>query len=237
MKICNALGSIALLVCGCLIGQPALASEPSSDELAMAADEVENTSQSQAMDEAVKVGTTLENLQAAFNGESNARAKYLVYAAKATKEGYPQAAALLSAAAKAEEIHAANHADVIKRLGGQAKADIKTPEPGGTADNLKDAVTGETFERLQMYPAYMKVARTDRQREAIRTFNYALTAEAGHAVLFQEAGEKLVATKGKDGALYYVCPTCGYTVTAAEYDTFTKCPVCFTRSTTFIRFK
>ena len=32
--------------------------------------------------------TTLENMQAAFNGESNAHARYVAFAAQADKEGY-----------------------------------------------------------------------------------------------------------------------------------------------------
>jgi rubrerythrin len=60
-------------------------------------------------------------------------------------------------------------------------------------------------------------------------------AETGHSKLYQEASEQLVQMKGLDGAVYYVCPTCGYTVTAAEYATFTKCPACFTKGSTFAK--
>ena len=52
--------------------------------------------------------STLDNLQAAFNGESNANARYLAFAKKADEEGYGQVASLFRAAARAEEIHAAN---------------------------------------------------------------------------------------------------------------------------------
>ena len=43
-------------------------------------------------------GKTLDNLQAAFNGESNAHAKYLAYSKKADEEGYPSVASLFRAA-------------------------------------------------------------------------------------------------------------------------------------------
>ena len=46
-------------------------------------------------------GTTLDNLQAAFEGESNAAAKYSAYAVKADAEGYKGAAVLFRAAARA----------------------------------------------------------------------------------------------------------------------------------------
>ena len=62
--------------------------------------------------------TTLDNLQAGFNGESNAHSRYLAFAEKADQEGYGEVASLFRAAAKAEEVHATNHAAVIKKMGG-----------------------------------------------------------------------------------------------------------------------
>ncbi len=62
--------------------------------------------------------STLDNIQTAFNGESNARARYLAFAERADQEGYGEVASLFRAAAKAEEIHAASHAVVIKKMGG-----------------------------------------------------------------------------------------------------------------------
>ena len=44
---------------------------------------------------------TLDNLQAAFNGESNAHARYLAFADKADQEGYGEVGSLFRAAAKA----------------------------------------------------------------------------------------------------------------------------------------
>ena len=43
-------------------------------------------------------GATLDNLQAAYNGESNASAKYAAFAKKADEEGYGQVASLFRAA-------------------------------------------------------------------------------------------------------------------------------------------
>jgi len=86
---------------------------------------------------------TLDNLTAAFNGESNAHAKYLEFAKKADQEGYAGAAALFRAAARAEETHARTHGEVITKLGGSPKAEIKLPAIGTTAENLKAALAGE----------------------------------------------------------------------------------------------
>ncbi len=52
---------------------------------------------------------TEDALKAAFAGESQANRKYTAFAARAEKDGYPQAARLFRAAAEAEAIHAANH--------------------------------------------------------------------------------------------------------------------------------
>ncbi len=176
-----------------------------------------------AADTSIKAGTTLENLQAAYNGESNAHARYLAFAQQADKEGYGKAASLFRAAAKAEEIHARNHAEVIKKMGGTPEAKIETPGVKSTKENLEAAIKGETYERDVMYPAFLKVARADRNKDAIQTFNYAKTAEAEHAKLYAEALANLPQMKGA-GQEYYVCTVCGYTTVKMD---FSKCPSCF----------
>jgi rubrerythrin len=167
---------------------------------------------------------TLSNLQAAFNGESNAHARYLAFAAKADEEGYGQVASLFRAAAQAEQVHADNHAVVIKKLGGVPTADVKKPEVKTTAENLKAAIAGESYERDTMYPEFVKEARAAKNRDAIRTFNLALTAEAGHAKLYTASLDSLASLKESKAKDYYVCKVCGYTV--AKID-FSECPSCF----------
>jgi rubrerythrin len=168
---------------------------------------------------------TLDNLQAAYNGESNARAKYLAFAAKAEADGYPSVAKLFRAAAQAEDVHANNHAVVIRKLQAQPKAEIKTPEVKTTADNLKAAIDGETYERDKMYPGFIDVARQAGMTDAVRTFNLAKTAEAEHAKLYTGASEQLPNLKGITNVTYYVCPVCGFTTTTLPKE---KCPSCFT---------
>lgn len=92
-------------------------------------------------------GTTLENMQAAFNGESNAHARYLAFAAQADKEEYGEVASLFRAAARAEEIHASNHAEVIKGMGATPIARIDAPDVKSTRENLEAAIKGESYER------------------------------------------------------------------------------------------
>ena len=167
---------------------------------------------------------TLANLQAAYNGESNAHAKYLIYAERADAEGYGAVASLFRAAAHAEEIHANNHAKVIRSMGAEPEATIETPEVGTTADNLTAAIDGETYERDNMYPEFLAAARAEGNRDALQTFNYAKTAEAEHAKYYAEALANLESLAGSDAVTYWVCSVCGYTTTIID---FTKCPSCF----------
>jgi rubrerythrin len=169
--------------------------------------------------------TTLENLQTAFNGESNANAKYLAFAKQADNEGYGEVASLFRAAARAEKIHATNHAAVIEELGSRPQANIEQPAVKSTRENLEAAIKGETYERDSMYPDFIKQARTDRNARAVRTLNLAKAAEAEHAKLYAAALASLDRTKGSKAAAFYVCPVCGYTVKEAD---FPKCPSCFT---------
>lgn len=167
--------------------------------------------------------TTLDNLQAAFNGESNAYARYLAFAVKADEEGYAGVASLFRAAARAEEVHAGNHAEVIRKLGGEPKADIKKPEVKTTAENLQAAIEGESYERDTMYPEFIAKARKDRDKDAMKTFNLAKTAEAEHAKLYAAALENLASWKSAKKT-FWVCSVCGYTTLTLERD---KCPSCF----------
>lgn len=180
--------------------------------------------------EEVPSGTTLENMQSAFNGESNAHARYLAFAQKADEEGYNTVANLFRAAAKAESIHAANHAEVIKALGAKPLADIAEPEVKSTQENLAAAIVGESYERDKMYPVFLKQARADGDKKAIRSLNFAKAAEAEHASLYQSALDNLEGWKDAS-TKFYVCPECGKTVTQLD---FGKCPVCYTKKKTFI---
>jgi rubrerythrin len=173
--------------------------------------------------------TTMENLQAAYDGESNAHAKYLAYAKKADEEGFGKVASLFRAAAKSEEIHAKNHAEVIKKMNGVPKANVKAAEVKSTKENLEDAIKGETYEKDTMYPGFLKLAREEQHKDAVRTFNFAKNVEAEHAKLYAEALKNLDQWKGgkKD---FFVCPECGNTVVKVD---FQKCPICYNSGSKF----
>ena len=157
-----------------------------------------------------------QNLKDAFAGESQANRKYLAFAKQADKEGHPQAAKLFRAAAAAETVHAHSH---LKALGGI----------NNTVENLKEAVSGETFEFKQMYPAMIEAAKEEGNQSALRSFNYANDVEKIHAALYQNAVDNLDSLADVD---YYVCSVCGYTCESEAPDT---CPVCNSKGKVFFK--
>lgn len=171
---------------------------------------------------------TVANLLAAYEGESNAHAKYVLFAAKADAEGWHGAASLFRAAARAEEIHASNHGRVLRQLGAEAKCEIHPAEVKSTLENLKTALAGEQYEIDTMYPAFIAEAVTTDIPIARRSLTWAMEAEKTHARLYAEA-IKLVENGSKDAWAasardFYVCAACGYTtMTPEEQD---RCPVC-----------
>lgn len=157
-----------------------------------------------------------QNLKNAFAGESQANRKYLAFAKQADKEGYAQVAKLFRAAAEAETVHAHTH---LKTLGG-----IRS-----TADNLKEAIAGETFEFKEMYPDMIKAAETEADKKALRSFNFANEVEKIHAALYKKALDNLDSLESAD---YYVCSVCGYTCENEAPDT---CPVCKSTGKAFFK--
>jgi rubrerythrin len=179
---------------------------------------------------AVAASKTRDNLQTAYRGESNAHARYLAFAEKADQEQYGEIASLFRAAARAESIHAANHAAVIKQLGGTPEVKIETPGVKSTRENLETAIKGESFERDTMYPEFLKQARAENKREAVRTLNLAQMAEAEHARLYTDALNNLEKLKNSKAKKYFVCTVCGFTSAKPE---FSKCPSCFSHKDKF----
>lgn len=160
---------------------------------------------------------SLDDLQSAFAGESQANRRYLAFAEKADAEGHPQVARLFRAAAQAETVHAHNH---LRAMDG-----IKS-----TSENLQVAIQGENYEHTTMYPAFVKDADAEGNKRAARSFNYAMQVEVEHEGFYRQALESL--GKDKEQYDYYVCPVCGHTVARGAPD---KCPICGAPKDRFIR--
>jgi rubrerythrin len=153
---------------------------------------------------------TGENLKAAFAGESQANQRYLAYAEQARQEGFSQVAKLFRAAARAEAVHARAF---LKTLG--------TVRP--TAENLQEAVNGESFEFKDLYPRYEATAMEENQPAAVLSFQNALAVEQVHHSLFIEAMGKVKAGQDLRSRRMFVCCVCGNTVVDEPPET---CPVC-----------
>jgi len=131
----------------------------------------------------LKGSKTEKHLKDAFSGESQANRRYLYFAGKADVEGYNDVAALFRSTAEGETGHAHGHLDYLATVG-----DPATGLPiGGTSDNLKAAVAGETHEYTDMYPGMAKDARSEGFEEISDWFETLAKAERSHANRFQKA--------------------------------------------------
>ena len=156
------------------------------------------------------MGTTKENLEFAFAGESQASRKYTYFAEKAEQEGHKRIARLFRAAADAETVHARNHLKVMQGI-------------KSTKENLEAAIGGENHEFTEMYPQFIQKANAEGEKKAADSFDLASKVEKIHHTLYRDALSKLA--KGDSGELkpFYVCQYCGNTVEGEAPD---RCPVC-----------
>ena len=154
--------------------------------------------------------STKGNLKTAFAGESQANQKYLAYAEKAARDGYPVVARLFRAVAAAEAIHARNH---LKALDG-----VKS-----TLENLSDAQGGEDYEITEMYPPMIAAAEAEGDKKAVRSMHFALEVEKVHYELYGVAIAAVSEGKDLGETAAHVCPVCGHTVIGDAPD---HCPVC-----------
>jgi len=165
----------------------------------------------------------LKNLLTAYNIESNTCTLYRAFSEKAGKEGYLQVALLFRAVLGSVTVQMENHADAIKEMAGTPKSDLKTPMVKATGENLQGAIKQESDKFSNVYPAFLANARQERDKMAVRTFNYSKSAAEDHLNLFKEAYAD-PARWEKAAKRFWVCSVCGNVVTALN---FTECPVCF----------
>jgi rubrerythrin len=159
-------------------------------------------------------GTKTEaNLQAAFAGESQARNKYTYFAKVARKQGYHYIGSIFEETAMNEMQHAK---DEFKLLDGI----------GDTVANLKEAMGGEHYETVQMYPEFAKTAREEGFDEAARLFEQIAKVEKQH----EERYKKLLKMV-EEGTVFkrekpikWKCSKCGYIHEGTEPPNV--CPSC-----------
>ncbi len=162
----------------------------------------------------IKPGSkTEQNLRAAFAGESQARNKYTYFAKAARKEGYHYIAKIFEEAADNEMQHAKNELKLLNGI-------------GDTKANLKEALQGELYETLTMYPDFAKEAEDEGNTEAAQLFSHIAKIEKEHADRYK----KLLAML-ENGTVYkrekpitWKCSVCGYLHEGLEPPE--KCPSC-----------
>lgn len=122
---------------------------------------------------------TLDNLKAAFAGESQANRRYTLWRRIAELEGAPASAlSAFDRAAQEETAHALGH---LAYLGGF----------GTTAENLRSAVSGENDESANMYPKFAAIAEEEGFPEIAYYFRNLGRFEGEHRDGFQDALEEM----------------------------------------------
>jgi len=156
---------------------------------------------------------TIENLKAAFAGESQARNMYTFFAKVARKEGYHYIANIFEETAMNEMRHAKDHFIMLDGI-------------GDTAANLKEAMDGENYETVSMYPTFAKEAEEEGNMEAAMLFTQIAKIEAEHRERYKHLLEMV--EKGtvftREEPIKWKCSVCGYKYTGTEPPP--KCPAC-----------
>ena len=118
---------------------------------------------------------TQENLSTAMHGEAFAYAKYLLYAKQARRNGNVELAKLFTKAANTERFqHFAEEAQLAGLV-------------GSDADNLKDAIKGESYEVETMYREFAEQAAAAGDKAAADRFEEVRHDEMGHRDAFKAA--------------------------------------------------
>jgi len=156
---------------------------------------------------------TEENLKAAFAGESQARNKYTYFAKVARKQGYHYIAKIFEETAMNEMQHAKDEFKLLKGI-------------GDTVANLKEAIDGEDYETVTMYPDFAKDADTEGEKEAAALFRQIAKVEAEHRDRYKKL-LKMVEDDTvfkREKPITWKCSKCGYIHKGTEPPE--KCPSC-----------
>lgn len=121
---------------------------------------------------------TIENLEAAFAGESMAHVKYRYFAKLARAAGAEDVAKIFEDTAEQEILHAFGHIDLL-----YPKA-LLTP-----TKSLELAIEGETYEYTEMYPKFRHLAVEEGNAAAAAEFDEQIAESKVHAAAFQRTLE------------------------------------------------
>ncbi len=131
------------------------------------------------MSKAQQPSATIQNLEAAFAGESMAHIKYRYFAKLAREAGDELTAKTFEDTADQEVQHAFGHLDLL-----YPKAKM-TP-----ARALEIAIEGETYEYTEMYPQFRHLAVEEGNTAAVAEFDEQIAESKEHAQAFIQTLEK-----------------------------------------------
>ena len=131
------------------------------------------------MSTSTPASVTIQNLEAAFAGESMAHIKYRYFARLARQAGDLGTAQAFEATAEQEVQHAFGHLDLLY------PASRLTP-----AQALQIAIEGETYEYSEMYPRFRHLAVQEGQASAVAEFDQQIAESKEHAQFFRHTLEK-----------------------------------------------
>jgi rubrerythrin len=114
---------------------------------------------------------TINNLESALAGESQAHIKYRYFAKIAREEGFEDVAKHFEHTADQEILHAWGHLELL----------IGKPS---TKECLEKAIEGETYEFTIMYPKMEEQARLDGISKAVREAQHQIAESKEHAEQF-----------------------------------------------------
>ena len=116
----------------------------------------------------LKGSLTEQNLLKAFAGESQAAARYRMYAKQARKDGFEKVACFFDETVHNELRHGKIYFEFLQ--GGMVEITASYPAGviGTTLENLDEAAQGEYDEWQNLYPAYSEVAKQEGDRETVR---------------------------------------------------------------------
>jgi rubrerythrin len=121
---------------------------------------------------------TIENLEAAFAGESMAHIKYRYFARLARAAGAIEVAEAFEATAEQEVMHAFGHLDLLY------PKEKLTP-----ARALEIAIEGETYEYTEMYPKFRHLAIEEGNHAAVAEYDEQIEESRLHAAQFKRTLE------------------------------------------------
>lgn len=174
----------------------------------------------------LKGSKTEKNILTAFAGESQARNRYTYFASKARDEGYIQIAQIFEETANQEKEHAKRLFKLLEGGNVEIQASFPAGVIGTTAENLREAASGEHYEWTEMYPTFAQVAEEEGFTNIAAIFRAIAVAEKQHEKRYQALKTNIDNGRvfRREKPVVWRCINCGYIHEGTEAPEI--CPSC-----------